>query len=164
MMVMYCGSLRGGFRFDSTFYGAFMAEHIVTVTVEETGAGLYTQRVQASGHNLSAGEPAAAGGTGEDPSPYDLLLSALGACTSITVRMYANQKKWDLKRIAVKLTHKKEPDAENRNTDVITRDITLEGNLDEAQRLRLFEIANKCPVHRTLTEEPRPVVTSRLAE
>ena len=136
----------------------------LTVTVEETGQGLYTQTIKASNHTLSAGEPVEAGGTDAGPSPYDLLLSALGACTSITVRMYANHKQWDLKRITVKLTHKKEPDAAGKNTDIITRDITFEGNLDDDQRLRLLDIANKCPVHRTLTEEPRPVVTSRLAE
>jgi putative redox protein len=139
-----------------------MSEHITTVTVEETGAGLYTQSIKASNHPLTAGEPVDVGGTDEGPSPYDLLLSALGACTSITLRMYANQKKWNLKRVTVKLTHKKEPDAANKKTDIITRDITLDGNLDDAQRLRLLEIANKCPVHKTLTEEPRPVVTSRL--
>jgi uncharacterized OsmC-like protein len=141
-----------------------MAEHIISVTVEETGEGLYAQNIKTSHHSLSASEPLEAGGDNSGPSPYDLLLSSLGACTSITVRMYANHKKWDLKRITVKLTHKKQPDAENRNQDIITRDLTFEGTLDSDQRLRLFEIANKCPVHRTLTEEPRPVVTSRLAE
>jgi putative redox protein len=141
-----------------------MAERMITVTVEETGAGAYTQSIKASAHDLSADEPVDVGGLDTGPSPYDLLLSALGACTSMTLRMYANQKKWELKRVTVKLTHKKEPDADNKKTDIITRDITLEGNLDDAQRLRLLEIANKCPVHRTLTEEPRPVVTSRLVE
>lgn len=139
-----------------------MSERITTVTVEETGAGAYTQNINASNHNLSADEPVEAGGLDTGPSPYDLLLSALGACTSMTVRMYANQKKWELKRVTVKLTHKKEPDAAHKKTDIITRDITLEGNLGEAQRVRLLEIADKCPVHRALTEEPKPVVTSRL--
>ena len=136
----------------------------ITVTVEETGEGLYTQHITASGHTLSASEPAEAGGSGEDPNPYDLLLSALGACTSITLRMYANKKQWNVQRIAVKLTHKKEPNGAGENTDIITREITLEGKLDDDQRVRLLEIANKCPVHRTLTDEPRPVVTTRLAD
>ena len=139
-----------------------MLERITTVVVEETGTGLYTQSIKASNHHLAADEPAETGGNDEGPAPYDLLLSALGACTSMTLRMYANQKKWDLQRVVVKLTHKKEPDAENKKTDIIIRDITLEGNLDDAQRQRLLEIANKCPVHRTLIDQPRPVVTSKL--
>jgi putative redox protein len=135
----------------------------ITVTVVETGTGLYAQTVSAAGHTFSAGEPVEAGGTG-DPNPYDLLLSALGACTSITLRMYANKKQWNVERITVKLTHKKEPNGAGTPTDMITREITLEGKLDDDQRVRLLEIANKCPVHRTLTEDPRPVVTSRLTD
>lgn len=139
-----------------------MAEHITTVTVEEASTGLYTQNVKASNHVLIADEPVDVGGKDEGPAPYDLLLSALGTCTSMTLRMYANQKKWDLKKVSVKLTHTKAVDAENKKTDMITRDITLAGNLDETQRARLLEIANKCPVHRTLMEQPRPVITSKL--
>lgn len=135
----------------------------ITVTVAETGEGLYQQTIIAAGHALTAGEPAEAGGTG-DPNPYDLLLSGLGACTSITLRMYANHKKWNVQRITVKLTHKKAPNGEGNPTDMIAREITLEGQLDNEQRLRLLEIANKCPVHRTLAEEPRPVVTTRLSD
>ncbi len=141
-----------------------MPEHKTIVTVEENGKGLYTQSIKASNHALIADEPADIGGLDQGPAPYDLLLSALGACTSMTLRMYANQKKWDLKRVAVKLTHEKALDAENKKYDVITREITVEGALDDAQRQRLLEIANKCPVHRTLTELPRPVVTSRLKD
>ncbi|MBU6475745.1 MAG: OsmC family protein [Alphaproteobacteria bacterium] len=134
-----------------------------TVTVEESGEGLYTQKVDAAGHALKADEPKEAGGLDTGPSPYDLLLSALGVCTSMTLRMYANQKKWDLKKTTVKLAHEKREDAERKKFDFITREITLEGNLDAAQRARLLEIANKCPVHKTLTGEMRPVVESRLA-
>ena len=136
--------------------------HETTVTVEETGQGLYTQHVQMGRHTLTADEPADIGGLDTGPAPYDLLLAALGACTAMTLRMYANQKKWDLKKVWVQVTHKKEPNTENKKVDIITRDIKLEGNLDDTQRQRLLEIANKCPVHRTLTEEPRPVVTSKL--
>lgn len=139
-----------------------MAERVTTVSVEETGAGLYTQRITASGHSLICDEPVTAGGTDAGPAPYELLLSALGACTSITVRMYATHKKWDLKRIAVTLSHIKFSDGENKKHDIITRDISFEGNLDDEQRQRLLDIANKCPIHRTLTEEPRPMVTTRL--
>lgn len=140
-----------------------MSDHVTTVRVEETGAGLYTQNITASGHALTADEPVDVGGLDAGPAPYDLLLSALGACTSMTLRMYAKQKGWDVKKISVTLTHKKEANAENKKFDRITRDISLDGNLDDAQRQRLLEIANKCPVHRTLMDEPRPVIDSRLA-
>jgi putative redox protein len=137
-----------------------MAETIVTV--EENGQGPYTQNVSTPRHRLTADEPAESGGSDLGPAPYDLLLAALGACTSMTLRMYASRKKWDLKHVAVRLTHKKEAGADNAKTDIITRTITLEGNLDEAQRLRLLDIANKCPLHRTLTDAVRPVITSRI--
>ena len=139
-----------------------MPEPIISVIIEEAGTGLYTQNIKASRHSLVADESVVTGGNDSGPAPYDLLLAALGSCTSMTLRMYANQKKWDLKHVTVTLTHKKEPDAENKKTDIITRDIELVGNLDDVQRQRLLEIANKCPVHRTLTELPRPVITSRL--
>lgn len=132
--------------------------HAISVTVSETGEGLYTQTISDGRHAWAGDEPASMGGRDAGPSPYELLLSALGACTSITLRMYANQKKWDVTRISVALTHVKE----NR-ADVITRTITLEGNLDDAQRQRMLEIADKCPVHRTLSEDPRPAITSVLA-
>ena len=129
-----------------------------TVTVEETGQGLYTQHIQSGAHRLAADEPVSIGGLDLGPAPYDLLLASLGACTTMTLRMYANQKKWALTQVRVTLTHQKRED----RADLITRDIKLEGNLDETQRQRLLEIANKCPVHRTLTDEPRPVITSRV--
>jgi len=132
------------------------------VTVEESGQGLYTQNIKAAGHPLTADEPAGVGGLDLGPAPYDLLLAALGACTSMTLRMYADQKKWGLKHVAVRLTHKKEAAAGNKKIDVITRSITLEGDLDDAQRQRLLEIANKCPLHRTLTETTRPAITSSI--
>ncbi|MCE9506758.1 MAG: OsmC family protein [Alphaproteobacteria bacterium] len=133
------------------------------VTVEENGQGLYTQDVKTTHHHLIADEPADIGGSDRGPAPYELLLAALGACTSMTVRMYARQKQWDLQRVAVRLTHKKEPDAENKKRDVISRDITVEGGLDEAQRQKLLEIANKCPLHRTLMEPLRPAITSSIS-
>jgi putative redox protein len=139
-----------------------MAETVVTV--EENGQGFYTQDVKTLHHHLIADEPAAAGGNDQGLAPYEFLLAALGACTSMTLRMYATQKKWGLKHIAVKLTHKKEPDSENKKRDVITRVITVEGDLDESQRQRLLEIANKCPLHRTLMEPLRPEITSSIGE
>lgn len=141
-----------------------MTAPITTVTVEETGVGLFTQRIEAAGHVLVSDESIEAGGMDTGASPYDLLLAALGACTSMTLRMYANHKGWDVQRITVTLTHKKAVEADNKKQDIITRSIAIEGTLDDDQRLRLLDIAAKCPIHRTLSEEPRPVITSRLVE
>jgi uncharacterized OsmC-like protein len=138
-----------------------MAEHETTVLVEESGDARYLQHVTAGTHGFAADEPESLGGKDKGPAPYDFLLAALGSCTSITVRMYADQKKWPLEKISVRLTHRKETGADGKKTDIITRAITVTGPLDDAQRQRLLEIANKCPVHRTL--ENHPVIESRLA-
>jgi uncharacterized OsmC-like protein len=139
-----------------------MPDHDRTVTVRETGEGTYTQEVKAGAHRLTTDEPTDIGGLDQGPNPYDMLLAALGSCTSMTIRMYANQKKWPLERVTVTLTHHKETGTDGVKRDVITRDITLEGQLDAAQRQRLLEIANKCPIHRTL--ENKPEIISSLAE
>ncbi len=109
---------------------------------------------------MRADEPIAAGGADNGPSPYDLLLAGLGACTSMTIRMYAAQKQWPLAGLSVKLTHAKvyaedcaDCDTKAGKIDRIEREITIEGDLDGAQREKLLEIANKCPVHRTLNSE-----------
>jgi putative redox protein len=130
-----------------------------TVTVAETGTGTYTQRITAGHHQLGADEPAPIGDdTG--PTPYDLLLAALGACTSMTVRMYANRKGWPLTQVRVTLRHSRIhaqdcADCETRVgwIDHIDRDIELAGDLDDTQRQRLLHIAERCPVHQTLTSE-----------
>jgi len=136
------------------------AEVVPGVRVAEAGEGRFAQLVQAGRHRLRADEPAAMGGDDSGPSPYDLLVAALGACTSMTVRMYAEQKKWPLRRVSVELKHDKmhaadcaECETREGKIDKIERVLTLEGELDEAQRQRLLEIANKCPVHRTLHSE-----------
>lgn len=134
--------------------------HETTVTVTADGKGKFTQSVTAGSHTWTADEPQSMGGLDDGPAPYDMLLGALGACTAMTLRMYADQKKWDLQGVSVTLTHRKEKRADNTVADVITRDISVTGALDDAQRQRLLEIANKCPVHRTL--ENRPEITSRL--
>lgn len=139
-----------------------MSDDKRTVTVRETGEGTYTQEVKMGPHTVTTDEPTDVGGLDQGPNPYDMLLGALGSCTSMTLRMYANQKKWPLDKVTVTLTHHKEADAEGKKRDVITRDIKLEGNLDAAQRQRLLEIANKCPVHRTL--ENKPDIISQLVE
>jgi uncharacterized OsmC-like protein len=130
------------------------------IVVHETGEGRFIQDIAAGPHHLRADEPASVGGNDSGFSPYDLLLAGLGACTSMTLRMYADQKKWPLERIAVTLRHDKVhaadcAECENREgkVDRIEREIMLTGNLDSAQRSRLMEIADKCPVHRTLHSE-----------
>jgi putative redox protein len=136
------------------------AEAVPGVRVAEAGEGRFAQLIAAGRHRLRADEPAAAGGDNSGPGPYDLLLSALGACTSMTVRIYAEQKKWPLERVTVDLKHDKvhatdcaECETKEGKIDKIERILTLEGKLDDAQRARLLEIANKCPVHRTLHSE-----------
>ncbi len=130
------------------------------VRVSESGRGPYGQTVEAGRHRFVADEPMDIGGLDAGPGPYDLLLAALGACTSMTLRMYANRKKWPLKRAAVTLSHEKihAKDCEVCETaegrvDRIERWVTLDGELDAEQRQRLMEIAERCPVHQTLTSE-----------
>src|SRR5690606_26813619 len=110
------------------------------------------QRITAGSHHVRADEPAAVGGNDSGFSPYDLLLAGLGACTSMTLRMYADQKKWPLEQVSVRLTHQKihaadcaECETREGRIDRIDREISLSGNLDDAQRERLMEIADKCP-------------------
>lgn len=130
-----------------------------TVTVTETGSGTYTQEIIAGQHRLIADEPRPVGDDA-GPNPYDLLLAALGACTSMTVRMYANRKGLPLEKVRVTLRHSRihAKDCADCETaqgmiDHIDRDIELSGDLDDTQRQRLLEIAERCPVHRTLTSE-----------
>ena len=120
----------------------------------------FAQEITVGGHRLRADEPVADGGTDTGPGPYDLLLAALGSCTSMTVAMYARRKEWPLESVRVRLRHAKiyAEDCANCDTKVgmldrIERDVELVGPLDQDQRARLLEIANKCPVHRTLTSE-----------
>jgi putative redox protein len=130
-----------------------------TVIVSETGTGTYTQQITAGHHQLVADEPQPIGDDA-GPTPYDLLLGALGACTSMTVRMYANRKDWPLEQVRVTLRHSRihaEDCAECETTkgwvSHIDRDIELIGDLDDSQRQRLLNIAERCPVHQTLTSE-----------
>lgn len=128
-----------------------------SVVVRGSAAG-FAQEIHAGPHRLAADEPASAGGTETGPSPYDLLLAALGACTSMTVAMYARRKAWPLEEVTVHLRHSKIyatdcADCETKEgmLDRIERDIRFSGPLTDEQRSKLLEIANKCPVHRTLT-------------
>jgi len=117
-----------------------------TVTVTETGVGRFQVEVLAGGATFLADEPVEVGGLGSGPNPYDLLASALGACTSMTMRLYAERKGWPLERATVRVLHRRTPEGRDR----FAREVTLEGPLSEEQRRRLLEIAERCPVHRTL--------------
>ena len=139
------------------------------VTVSETREGKFTQSIQIGAHQLRADEPVTMGGGDSGPSPYDLLLAGLGACTSMTLRLYAEQKQWPLERVTVHLRHEKvhatdcaDCETQEGKIDRIEREIKIDGALDDAQRARLLEIANKCPVHKTLHSEVW--IPTRLAE
>ena len=130
------------------------------VLVGETRNGKFEQAIVAGKHRYLADEPVSVGGSGSGPSPYEYLLAGLGACTSMTIRLYADLKKIPLQRVSVRLKHDKihASDCANCETkegkiDRIDREITLEGALDAGQRAKLMEIADKCPVHRTLHGE-----------
>ncbi len=134
-------------------------DEIRSVVVHGDAAG-FAQEILAGPHRMTADEPVKAGGTDTGPSPYDFLLAALGSCTSITVGMYARRKGWPLEEVTVRLRHSKIhasdcADCETKEgmLDRIERDIHFAGSLTAEQRSKLLEIANKCPVHRTLTSE-----------
>lgn len=136
------------------------------VTVTEAGPGRFTQRITAGRHVLDADEPEAYGGDDTGPTPYDLLLAGLGACTAMTLRMYAERKKWPVGTITVGLDHEKihasdceSCETEDGRIDRIDRVLHIEGELTPEMRARLLEIADKCPVHRTLLSET--VITTR---
>ncbi len=136
------------------------------VVVSETRNGKFQQTVSVGPHRMVADEPLAAGGDDSGPGPYDYVLAGLGACTSMTMRMYADRKSLPLDRVTVTLNHRKvhaadcaECETKVGMLDQIERVISMEGALDAEQRARLMEIADKCPVHRTLTSEIR-IVTS----
>ena len=129
----------------------------------------FAQEIAVGGHRLVADEPVAVGGTDTGAGPYDLLLAALGSCTSMTIALYARRKQWPLESVQVRLRHAKvhAADCEDCETkdvklDRIECDVELVGPLDAEQRARLLDIANKCPVHRTLTSEI--TIATRLRE
>ena len=136
--------------------------------VIERGSGKFANQITASGHDLSADEPISYGGDNTGPTPYDLLLASLGACTSMTLRMYADHKGLALDRVAVKLTHKKihaedcaDCETKEGKIDFIEKEIEIIGpTLTPEQRQRMLEIADMCPVHRTLHSEVK--IESRL--
>ncbi len=134
-----------------------------TVAVGETGTGKFTNTVMTgSGHILSADEPPSVGGDDTGPTPYDLLLAALGACKSMTMRMYADRKGFKLERAEVRLSHDKihaadceQCETETGKVDQIKAEISIVGDLTDEERQKIFEIAERCPVHKTITSEIR---------
>jgi uncharacterized OsmC-like protein len=118
------------------------------------------QAIEMGLHELQADEPVASGGDASGPDPYDLLLASLGACTSMTLQLYGRHKGWPLARVVVTLHHDRihaadcaSCETQDGMLDRIRREITLEGALSPEQRERLLAIANRCPIHRTLTSE-----------
>lgn len=139
------------------------------VLVAEAGDGPFAQHIAiGSNHLIRADEPKTVGGLDTGPTPYGLLSASLGACTSMTIRMYANRKKWPLEKVSVRLTHKKDHasdcigcEASDAKIDHFDRVVDLVGDLTEEQRQKLLEIADKCPVHRTLHNDVE--VSTRLS-
>jgi putative redox protein len=133
------------------------------VTVAESGSGPYSQLVHAGRHVLSADEPDASGGHDVGPSPYEYLLAGLGACTAMTLRSYVERHNWGLRRTTVELWHETRAAADGKSMiDHFHRAIHLDGDLVEEQRLRLLEIAERCPVSQTLRRSF--IIDSRLAD
>ncbi len=125
----------------------------------QLGSDGYTTEIVAGPHRLLADEPAEVGGNNMGPSPYQLLNAALGACTAMTLKMYAERKKWPLEQVTVHLSHRRHhaedsanPDSGSSRVDTFSTNIDLQGHLDADMREKLLEIAEKCPVHRTLSD------------
>lgn len=130
------------------------------VVVEDSEIGPYAETVRSGAHVLLADETVASGGNDTGPNPYDYLLAALGTCTAMTLRMYARLKKWPLHKVRVQLKHDKiyaadcaSCETKEGKIDRLERLVELDGPLTDEQRRRLLEIADRCPVHRTLTSE-----------
>jgi putative redox protein len=140
---------------------------VKTVIVTGRAAGLQ-QQITAGRHTVVGDEPASAGGGDTGLSPYDFLLSALGSCTSMTLALYARRKSWPLEAVTVRLRYSRNHvedcatcETQDVRLDRIDRELELVGSLSQEQRARLLEIANKCPVHQTLSAGA--VISTRLA-
>jgi putative redox protein len=118
--------------------------------VSENGHGAFGQDVLVAGHHLIADEPVEGGGLNAGPDPFEFLLVALGACTSMTLRSYALRKGWAVEHIEVRVSHAQRVSM-GAPKDVFDREIILQGDLSEEERVRLFEIAERCPVSLALT-------------
>jgi putative redox protein len=132
----------------------------MTVVVRGVGTSAFPTEVDAGRHTLLADEPVEVGGEDTGPSPYELLLASLGSCTVMTLRLYAARQGWPLDAVTVALSHDRiyaedcaDCDTKEGHVDRISREITLDGDLTAEQRARLMRIAERCPIHRTLTSE-----------
>lgn len=168
--ALYAGQLLAAWalRYAAPAPEALPAPQAGTVLVRETREGKFTNQAFVGSHVIRADEPVAAGGLDTGLSPYDLLCASLGACTAMTLRLYADLKSIPLERVSVELKHDKihaadcaECETREGRIDRIERLIALEGNLEPQHRARLLEIADKCPVHRTLHSEI--LIRTRLA-
>jgi uncharacterized OsmC-like protein len=137
---------------------------LASVTITHVPGTTYQTRIDTGDLALIGDEPKESGGDGLGPSPYELLLAALGHCTVLTILLYARRKDWPVAGVSVRATHERlvvddETDGGvvKRKVERIVQEIAFDGDLDEAQRARLLEIAGKCPVHRTLAGELRIV-------
>ena len=124
-----------------------MTSNSETILVAETGLGKYQVEARVGDSAFLIDEPVAAGGLGSGPNPYNLISAAVGACTTMTIRLYANRKGWPLTRVRTAVRHTR---TSLQTRDSFELDIALEGALDDVQRARLMEIAERCPVHLTL--------------
>jgi len=122
--------------------------HTVIVNLRDT-EGTYTCDINAGKHQMVADEPVPLGGDDLGAAPYQYLKAALGACTAMTIRMYAERKKWAVENVVVTLRHSRDANKQS----VFERDIQIIGNLTENQRMRLLDIADRCPVHKTLSND-----------
>lgn len=137
-----------------------MTDEVQPWVIVQGAATGFAQTIEVGPHRLAADEPISYGGTNTGPTPYDYLLVALGSCTSMTLGVYARNHGWPLESVSVRLRHSKihakdceTCETENGMLDRIEREITLVGPLTDEQRSKLLVIANRCPVHRTLTSE-----------
>lgn len=147
---------------DTSTPASIPPEVIDNRVIARTTADGFRTELFANGFPLIADEPVDLGGGNEGPSPYEYLLAALGACTGMTLQLYARKKGWPLNDVVVRLSHQKihaedcrDCDEKDRRIDSIERELEISGELDGAQRQRLMEISDRCPVHRTLTGEVR---------
>lgn len=161
---MAANSQPGGAGFPKPEEGGHaLSEGTTTAHIVETGESAFAVSINVSGHALVGDEPVAKGGGNLGPAPYDFLLAALGECTAMTVRWYARQHNWPLERVEVAVTHAKGgAEGKSAKTDHFAKTIRISGeNLTEEQRDKLFAVASRCPVQRTL--EGTPVIVTRSA-